>query len=99
MTGLKLSRRRSSRASSSNRQTGRRRRAARRRPWSTDLRAEVDLREPNKLRNHMSVFLLKCGLTYNGGGPPGVQTERRGGTGPVRGLLGGKDLTGRFFFT
>jgi hypothetical protein len=26
----------------------------------------------------------------------GAQTERRGGAGPVRGLLGGKDLTGRF---
>jgi hypothetical protein len=25
---------------------------------------------------------------------PGAQTERRGGAGPVRGLLGGKDLTG-----
>ena len=28
---------------------------------------------------------------------PGAQTERRGGAGPVRGLLGGKDLTGRFY--
>src|SRR5438046_1596840 len=27
---------------------------------------------------------------------PGAQTERRGGAGPVRGLLGGKDLTGCF---
>src|SRR5262245_36440497 len=27
----------------------------------------------------------------------GAQTERRGGAGPVRGLLGGKDPTGRFF--
>jgi len=27
--------------------------------------------------------------------PSGAQTERRGGAGPVRGLLGGKDLTGR----
>ena len=25
----------------------------------------------------------------------GAQTERRGGAGPVRGLLGGKDPTGR----
>jgi hypothetical protein len=25
---------------------------------------------------------------------PGAQTERRGGAGPVRGLLGGKDPTG-----
>jgi hypothetical protein len=30
---------------------------------------------------------------------PGAQTERRGGAGPVRGLLGGKDLTGRFSLT
>jgi len=29
----------------------------------------------------------------------GAQTERRGDAGPVRGLLGGKDLTGRFFVT
>jgi hypothetical protein len=29
---------------------------------------------------------------------PGAQTERRGGAGPVRGLLGGKDLTDRFAF-
>ena len=28
---------------------------------------------------------------------PGAQTERRGGAGPVRGLLGGKDLTGHVF--
>ncbi len=28
---------------------------------------------------------------------PGAQTERRGGAGPVRGLLGGKDLTGHLF--
>src|SRR5229473_89926 len=27
--------------------------------------------------------------------PSGAQTERRGGAGPVRGLLGGKDPTGR----
>jgi hypothetical protein len=27
----------------------------------------------------------------------GAQTERRGDAGPVRGLLGGKDLTGRYW--
>jgi len=27
----------------------------------------------------------------------GAQTERRGDAGPVRGLLGGKDRTGRLF--
>jgi hypothetical protein len=38
------------------------------------------------------------GLRYNGDGDPsGAQTERRGGAGPVGGLLGGKDPTGRFF--
>src|SRR5262249_20746737 len=31
------------------------------------------------------------------GGRPGAQTERRGGAGPVRGLLGAKHLTGRVF--
>jgi hypothetical protein len=41
-------------------------------------------------------LLYKVGLLYNGSGPlPDAQTERRGGAGPVRGLLGGKDLTGR----
>ena len=29
---------------------------------------------------------------------PGAQTERRGGAGPVRSLLGGKGLTGHFSF-
>ena len=29
---------------------------------------------------------------------PGAQTERRGGAGPVRSLLGGKDLTGRLAY-
>ena len=29
---------------------------------------------------------------------PGAQTERRGGAGPVGGLLGGKDPTGRLTF-
>jgi hypothetical protein len=28
----------------------------------------------------------------------GAQTERRGDAGPVRGLLGGKDRAGRFYF-
>jgi hypothetical protein len=34
-----------------------------------------------------------------GSSPAGAQTERRGDAGPVRGLLGGKDLTGRFHST
>jgi hypothetical protein len=35
-------------------------------------------------------------LSIGGGDPSGAQTERRGGAGPVGGLLGGKDPTGRF---
>jgi len=39
----------------------------------------------------------ESGLQYNGrDNAAGAQTERRGGAGPVRGLLGGKDRTGRF---
>jgi hypothetical protein len=35
---------------------------------------------------------------YNGyDNATGAQTERRGDLGPVRALLGGEDLTGRFF--
>ena len=42
-------------------------------------------------------MLLKAGLPYNNDGDlSSAQTERRGYAGPVRGLLGGKDLTGRF---
>src|SRR5262249_46807990 len=38
------------------------------------------------------------GLRYNAKViTSGAQTERRGDAGPVRGLLGGKDRTGRFF--
>jgi hypothetical protein len=45
----------------------------------------------------MRCLLYGGGLLYNGGGDlAGAQTERRGGAGPVRGLLGDKDLTGRF---
>src|SRR5262249_117001 len=39
------------------------------------------------------------GLRYNGNAiAPGAQTERQGGAGPAGGLLGGKDLAGRFVF-
>src|SRR5262245_51539890 len=42
-------------------------------------------------------LLGKTGLRYKGNSiAAGAQTERRGGAGPVRGLLGGKDPTGRF---
>jgi hypothetical protein len=36
-----------------------------------------------------------CG-TIGSDNAAGAQTERRGGAGPVGGLLGGKDPTGRF---
>jgi hypothetical protein len=45
----------------------------------------------------MRNLLCDGGLLYNDdGGLSGAQTERRGGAGPVRSLLGSKDLTGRF---
>src|SRR5436305_1784739 len=44
----------------------------------------------------MMLLLSGTGLRSNDDAiPSGAQTERRGGAGPVRGLLGGKDLTGR----
>src|SRR5215813_11962239 len=39
---------------------------------------------------HEGRLLPEGGLRYNERGPPGAQTERRSGAGPVRGLLGGK---------
>src|SRR5262249_18745785 len=43
------------------------------------------------------MLLEAGGLRYNGDGDQsGAQTERRGGAGPVGGLLGGKGPTGRF---
>jgi hypothetical protein len=45
----------------------------------------------------MAILLRERGLLYNGAGDhSGAQTERRGGAGPVGGLLAGKDPTGRF---
>src|SRR5262249_20196306 len=38
---------------------------------------------------HCQVLVARYGLRYNGGALPGAQTERRGGAGPVRALLGG----------
>jgi hypothetical protein len=44
----------------------------------------------------MFVFPFQIGLRLTGNDiATGAQTKRRGGAGPVRGLLGGKDLTGR----
>ena len=43
-------------------------------------------------------LLPENGLLYNGDGDPsGAQTERRGGAGPVRGILGGKTSPAALF--
>jgi hypothetical protein len=44
----------------------------------------------------MGRLLRAWGLRLEEDGPLGAQTGRRGGAGPVGGLLGGKDPTGRF---
>src|SRR5262249_6997318 len=49
---------------------------------------------PSVLTMNMA-SLLRSALWWRGIAA-GAQAERRGGAGPVRGLLGGKDLTGRF---
>ena len=43
------------------------------------------------------VVPFESGLRSDDNVPLGAQTVRRGGAGPVGGLLGGKDPTGRFF--
>jgi hypothetical protein len=49
------------------------------------------------LTHETPLVLTRGGLRYHGRViTHGAQTERRGGAGPVRGLLGGKDRTGRF---
>src|SRR5438270_8363640 len=56
-----------------------------------------DFKESSQGRSDMVTLLLRGGLRgYGRAIAAGAQTERRGGAGPVRGLLGGKDLTGRF---
>jgi hypothetical protein len=45
----------------------------------------------------MESLLCDSGLLYKGSDNAcGAQTERRGGAGPMEGLLGGKDPTDRF---
>src|SRR5262249_29165406 len=41
-----------------------------------------------------AVMMLPSGSAGSWDGPPGAQTERRGGAGPAGGLLGGKDPPG-----
>jgi hypothetical protein len=51
----------------------------------------------SQLVNDMVRSPFQVGLRHNEKAiVPGAQTERRGGAGPARGLLGGKDPTGRF---
>src|SRR5262245_125451 len=88
-----LGRQRSSRASTPSR--GVRGRWGERRNVATDGR---DFRDVSKERNHMGISLAGAVVcSWNVRGPPGAQTVRRVGAGPVGGLLGGKDPTGRCF--
>jgi hypothetical protein len=49
--------------------------------------------------SYETAFASEGGLRYNQNIiAVGAQTVRRGDAWPVRGLLGGKDLTGRFFY-
>jgi hypothetical protein len=51
----------------------------------------------SKEENNIIFLLSGTGLRYNETATvAGAQTERRGGAGLGRDLLGGKDLTGRF---
>jgi hypothetical protein len=50
----------------------------------------------NNIALMVNLLMLVCDTMDASG--PGAQTERRGDAGPVRSLLGGKDLTGRFAF-
>src|SRR5437667_11122861 len=44
----------------------------------------------------MGISFMNVVCSIGSDNAAGAQTEGRGGAGPVRGLLGGKDLTGRF---
>src|SRR6516165_9954483 len=70
----------------------------RREPLSRPAGRDVYRRHPSNDLSFIARNLLgRGGLRYNGEAVvPGAQTERRGEAGPMRGLLGGKDLTGRF---
>src|SRR5262245_10212059 len=88
--GATLGRQRSSNRSRDSRgraAPGRRGRARRRAAGLKKLGQESD---------HIAVLLEKAVCVTVERLPPGAQTGRRGGVGPVRGLLGGKDPTGRF---
>src|SRR5262249_52436673 len=57
---------------------------------------EVEGRDLTKFLNPMGLSFARLVCIQWRDIVPGAQTERRGGAGPVRGLLGGKDPTGRF---
>src|SRR5438034_6235632 len=63
--------------------------------WSADARKRVSEHQAKRGIAWLGLH-FENGLRYNGDGDhSGAQTERRGGAGPVGGLLGGKDPTGR----
>src|SRR5437660_629798 len=66
------------RPSSSSRRGTKRRHDARRSPWVDAANQVVNMRHPPRSATQWLDIV------------PGAQTERRGGAGPVRGLLGGK---------
>src|SRR5262249_21746442 len=66
-------------------------------PFPEAARGTGSKRFDQRAEPHGSL-LCDGGLLYKGSdNAAGAQTERRGGAGPVRGLLGGKDRTGRFY--
>src|SRR5438093_3134912 len=88
---------RPSNSSSSNRRVADRGRAAWARARFRRRPGEPGPNNANCERNHMVKLLCDGGLHQVGSdNASGAQTERRGGAGPMRGLLGGKDPTGRF---
>jgi hypothetical protein len=87
-----LGRQRSSRASTPSRGFGR--------EGNRRLGATVrTFRDSSKERNHMVVSFADAVCVRMTTAHPGAQTERRGGAGPVGGLLGGKDPTGHLVFS
>ena len=66
------------------------------------VRRELSTAEASQLsglsRNHITLLLSRDGLRYNEQTiAAGAQTERRGGAGPVRDLLGGETSPAALF--
>jgi hypothetical protein len=58
-------------------------------------RDTVEVSDLNRFLNHMGISFAKWSAIPWMAIATGAQTERRGGAGPVGGLLGSKDPTGR----